>query len=312
MYRFLTAGLCALMLISGAPLALAEGDTQGPEISTITPLEADHLVPQLFHASADDPSGVEACHLMVSSNRDTMVPMTYNEETNVWDGLWVFADDRVANSIRAVCTDTLGNETVGPPRIMTVANVPIDTPDGEAPPVDTTELPDEVDATEWTAEAVIETSPVLIKTVCPGGEDVNHPCRAVYFLDNEGTRHAFPNEKAYFTWYDAFINIHLVTDETMASYSLGRNVRYRPGSSLVKFPSLNTVYTVGAHGMLRAITSEEMAIANYGGNWNHMIDDISEAFFGNYQIGDDILHNDDEYFSTDFSGIASINDNLGF
>ena len=129
----------------------------------------------------------------------------------------------------------------------------------------------------------------LIKTACPGGEGINHPCRAVYYYSAAGTRHAFPNEKAYFTWYEDFDDVEVVNSTLMASLSIGRNITYRPGIKMVKFQTLVTVYVVEQGGVLRPVNSEAAAAALFGANWNQHIDDISDAFFTNYSFGSTVF-----------------------
>ena len=147
-----------------------------------------------------------------------------------------------------------------------------------------------VDVLDLDYETPVEETPVeedpstgqLIKTVCASDAGVNDPCRAVYYYGEDGKRHAFPNEKTYFTWYDDFDAVTEIADSTMSAISLGKNVTYRPGVKMVKFVTVNTVYAVGDGGMLRAVATENVAFDLYGSNWNTQIDDISDAFYGNY------------------------------
>lgn len=294
----------SLLLMSAAPALAA--DTTGPSISAVTPLAAQYFVSQKYTATASDPSGVSQCRLLVSSIYET--PMTYNDATVKWEATYTFEAERTANSIRAVCTDALGNETKGPSKIISVSHVPTEDESNATTGMPAPEA--EIDVTGWMREDIIKESPVLIKTVCPGGEDINHPCRTVYFLDNDGFRHAFPNEKAYFTWYDAFLEIHLVTDATMASYHLAGNVTYHPGKKLVKFPSVPTVYAVARYGELRPIASEPTARELYGDNWAKKVDDVSEAFYGNYNIGEPVASHADFDVDAVVHSVNSINDNI--
>ncbi len=125
----------------------------------------------------------------------------------------------------------------------------------------------------------------LIKTKCTTGAGVNDPCKAIYFLSEDGKRHAFPNEKVYFTWYNNFNGIVEVSPSFMSSRTLGKNVTYHPGTKMVKFQTSPSVYVVEKGGVLRAIGSEQVAAELYGPAWNKQIDDISDAFFGNYTFG---------------------------
>jgi hypothetical protein len=275
-------------------------------IGEVSPLTAQYFIPQMYYASASDADGIASCELVVSTIYRT--PMTYNLSLSRWEVEYTFDTERTANSIRMSCEDDLGNSMLGPTKLIEVSHVPLGSTDGDSTSQPTPEA--EIDATAWSRQQVVDVSPVLIKTVCPGREEVSHPCRTVYFLDNDGYRHAFPNEKTYFTWYESFNGIHLVADSTMASFSLAGNVRYHPGTRMIKFPSVNTVYAVSRFGILRAIGSEDIATGLYGSNWNQQIDDVSEAFFGNYSFGGDINNAIDFDVNFELQSVTSINDNL--
>lgn len=165
--------------------------------------------------------------------------------------------------------------------------------------------------TEATEEATTEAEPDnLIKLVCEGETEVTDPCRAVYFYGSDGKRHAFPNEKVFFTWYEDFDDVIEVTAEFMSDLSLGSNVTYHPGTRMVKFQSVKTVYTVSAQGVLRAIASEDIATDLYGTDWNQQIDDISDAFFGNYDFGEDIESVDDYDVEAEQDSVDGLDDNF--
>ena len=150
----------------------------------------------------------------------------------------------------------------------------------------------------------------LVKLVCEDESDVSDPCRAVYYYATDGKRHAFPNEKVFFTWFDDFDDVVEVSADFLSDLSLGANVTYHPGTKMVKFQSVPTVYAVEARGVLRAIASEEIAKALYGADWNQQIDDISDAFYGHYDFGDDIDSSDD-YDPDDWeSYLVSLDDNF--
>lgn len=136
-------------------------------------------------------------------------------------------------------------------------------------------------------------TPRLIKLACVGAVRADDPCKAVYFLGTDGKRHAFPNEKVYFTWYVNFDGVEIVTPAAMASISLGKNVVYRPGVRMVKFTTLNKVYAVTKGGALRWVTSEDVARSLYGAAWNKKIDDISDVFYLDYTFGADVIATSD-------------------
>ncbi len=109
---------------------------------------------------------------------------------------------------------------------------------------------------------------------------------AVYYYGADSKRYVFPNSQTYFTWYADFSKVKIISSTEMAAIPLGGNVTYRPGTRLVKITSDPNVYAVEPGGTLRWIQSEAVAKSLYGDNWNKRIDDIPDAFFFNYRIGD--------------------------
>ncbi len=108
---------------------------------------------------------------------------------------------------------------------------------------------------------------------------------AVYYYGADGFRYVFPNSKTYFTWYDNFDSVKWLADSDMTQVQIGGNVTYKPGKRMIKINSDPKTYAVGAGGELRHVTSEAVAVALYGSNWNKMIDDVPDGFFPNYNIG---------------------------
>jgi hypothetical protein len=151
----------------------------------------------------------------------------------------------------------------------------------------------------------------LIKLICPGyAVDANHPCKAVYYIGSDGKRHAFPNEKVYFTWYTGFSGVVEVSDSVMATFALGKNVTYRPGVKMVKFATVPQVYAVTRYGVLRWVKTEALANTLYGSSWNLKIDDISDAFFANYSFGADINSISDYNPSAETASVTTVDQNL--
>src|SRR5690348_13210366 len=161
--------------------------------------------------------------------------------------------------------------------------------------------------------APVSAAPVpgsLIKLGCPNGAASDHPCKAVYFYGNDAKRHAFPNDKVYFTWYADFASVQTVTSAFMASLALGPNVTYRPGAKMVKFLTLDKTYAVSLGGELRWVASEEVARALYGMDWNRQIDDIPDVFFTDYRFGADITGAAAYDRSAELAAAATIDDGL--
>lgn len=107
---------------------------------------------------------------------------------------------------------------------------------------------------------------------------------AVYYVGIDNKRHAFPNQKIYFSWFPNFAKVEIISDFELSLYPLGENVLYRPGSRLIKIPDVPEVYAVEPGGRLRNIVSEQAAIALFGTNWSKKVDDIDISFFFDYEI----------------------------
>src|SRR3989344_2027809 len=110
---------------------------------------------------------------------------------------------------------------------------------------------------------------------------------AVYYYHG-GRRFVFVNDKAYKTWYPDFKNIKTISATDLSSVPLGGNITYKPGFKMIKINTDPKVYAVAKGGVLRWIQTEALAVALYGATWNKQIDDVSDAFFTNYTVGDDI------------------------
>ncbi len=150
----------------------------------------------------------------------------------------------------------------------------------------------------------------LIKLSCPAGAAPDHICKAVYFYGHDNRRHAFTNEKVFFTWYSDFSSVQTVSSSFLASIPLGRNATYHPGSKMVKFQTLDKVYAVALGGVLRWIKTENLASLFYGADWNRKIDDISDAFFSDYRFGPDIGIASDYDKTAELAATISIDDDL--
>ena len=112
---------------------------------------------------------------------------------------------------------------------------------------------------------------------------------AVYYCGADGKRYVFPNDRVYFSWYADFRQVLTVTEAKLASVPLGGLVTYRPGTKMVKIESLPNVYAIEKGGTLRWIKTPALATSLYGANWNKKVEDVSDAFFGSYKIGEEIV-----------------------
>jgi len=111
---------------------------------------------------------------------------------------------------------------------------------------------------------------------------------SVYYIDQDLTRHVFPNVHVFKSWYADFDGVISVSDDVISQYPLKGHVPYKPAVRLVKIKTDPRVYAVDDGGVLRWVKTEAVARALYGEQWNQMVDDLSDAFFANYSLGADI------------------------
>ncbi len=134
---------------------------------------------------------------------------------------------------------------------------------------------------------------------------------AVYYYGVDGFRYVFPNSSTYFTWYDDFDTVEFISDAQLGDIPIGGNVTYRPGVKMIKIQSDPKTYFIMLNGMLRHVTSEAIAVSLYGSDWNQMIDDVPDAFFGNYSVDTPIENADDINVTTVTTYSSSINVDKG-
>lgn len=133
---------------------------------------------------------------------------------------------------------------------------------------------------------------------------------AVYYIGADGKRHAFPTSKIYFTWYSDFSAVKVISLENMAQIPLGKSVRYKPGSRMLKFTTVPDTYLVLSGGILRWVKTEEVAKALYGSGWNMFIDDLSDAMFTSYSVGEPINSATEVNLETVKTSSLTISDDL--
>ncbi|MBP9827543.1 hypothetical protein KBC55_00105 [Patescibacteria group bacterium] len=109
---------------------------------------------------------------------------------------------------------------------------------------------------------------------------------AVYFIGEDGKRHAFPIGGIFTSWDYSFDDVITISAEQMASYMIGKNVTVRPGTWLVKLQTDPKTYAVEPGGVLRWVQTEAHARDLFGDDWNKQIFDVSDAFWRNYTLGE--------------------------
>lgn len=123
----------------------------------------------------------------------------------------------------------------------------------------------------------------LIKLPDDGNKETTHD-QTVYYFGSDGKRHAFPMFKVYDSWFVNFYNVKVVSMDTMSQIPLGMSMLVRPGTYLVKSPSIPRVYVVTPGGVLRPLKSEAAAVKHFGKNWASRVVDLPDAFFSAYTV----------------------------
>jgi hypothetical protein len=115
---------------------------------------------------------------------------------------------------------------------------------------------------------------------------------AVYYIAEDGTRRPFINEETYFTYFDSFEEIQIVTDATLSVFNLGAPMLPKSGVVLVKLQSDPKVYAVDAtedgDSALRWVPSEEIAKELYGDAWAQYVVDLPVFLFPRFISGEDM------------------------
>lgn len=141
-------------------------------------------------------------------------------------------------------------------------------------------------------DVIAESENVALPTdVIPGNLVKSESSQSVYYIGQDKKRHAFMNELIYYGYFKDFSNVKTITDDELAQIQLGKNVKVRAGSWLVKIVSDPKVYAVEPGGKLRWVSSEAVAESLYGAEWNKKIIDIDVSYFVDYEIGDPITEN---------------------
>ncbi|WKZ29346.1 MAG: hypothetical protein QY323_01290 [Patescibacteria group bacterium] len=160
----------------------------------------------------------------------------------------------------------------------------------------------------WSVMATVLVAPLKASAAgCTSGSLIKGSLSAVYYCGADMKRYVFTNDKAYFTWYSNFSGVMTISDADLASIQIGGNVTYRPGVKMIKIQSDPKVYAISHGGVLRPIGSEAVASALYGSNWNTQIDDISDAFFTNYTVGNAVNSAGDYDKTAEMSGSQTVN-----
>lgn len=111
---------------------------------------------------------------------------------------------------------------------------------------------------------------------------------AVYLLDKNNTRHAYPTSAIWESYFGKdFSKVEKVSGAEMSAYGLGRNVPFKTGM-LMKIPSVDKVYFVSQNAKISWVTTSDLAKSMYGTDWAKKVKDLPESFFTDYSAGKNI------------------------
>jgi hypothetical protein len=129
------------------------------------------------------------------------------------------------------------------------------------------------------------TAPSILKwsSAIPGWND------AYYWYDTDGARYAFTPSASFQSWFPGEpTGVATATIEELAPIALKGAVPHRPGVRLIQFESSPNVYVVDRFGMLRWVTTEQVALELYDENWKSLVDTLSVADYPLYRFGSPI------------------------
>ncbi len=308
-HRIISAALSALLLAGASP-AFA---MSGPTISTVGyPSNISAGTPATLTATYSSSATVTSCNLYIDSDDKGAMTLAGGRASKDY----TFSVGGVVTAF-VFCRDSNGGMAHGDLTSIFVGGIISSQPAfGGVPPSSyipsspTTSPNQHATSSTPTPSSDAPATGNLIKLTCGQQAASDDPCKAVYYYGTDGKRHAFPNEKAYFTWYANFDSVKEVDAATLGSIPLGKNVTYRPGIRMVKFQTLNNVYAIAKGGVLRWVTTEDVATSLYGTDWNKKIDDISDTFYSNYTFGSDITSANEYAASAEMSAAQTIDQGM--
>lgn len=274
----------SLALLPLAGLLLPAAVFAKPVISGVSPTTATANVAVTLSASVQSSVPIQSCNLYV--DLADVGPMTVVGGVASRSYTFPSGGSRIAF---VFCKDTSAGMAAGANSAIWVEGQIQSQPPLSNPSPNPTPTPTPTPtSTQPPVSVPVSTLRQLIKLECPANATADHPCKAVYYVGADGKRHAYPNSRVFFTWYQNFNGVQTVSQAALNLYPLGRNITYRPAVRMVKFTTLNKVYAVARDGSLRWVKTEDVARALYGADWNTKIDDISDTFFTDYTFGPDI------------------------
>ena len=103
------------------------------------------------------------------------------------------------------------------------------------------------------------------------GDLVKGSFPAVYYITSDNKRLAFPNETTYFSWYENFNDVKIISSTELAALPLAGLVTIRPGGNIVKIGIDPKIYAIAHGGVLRQILTPTLTQTIFGVDWSKKI-----------------------------------------
>jgi len=136
----------------------------------------------------------------------------------------------------------------------------------------------------------IEPTQILPQSVSVGDLVKSQGKAAVYYVGADKKKHYFQNEIVYKTWFNDFTGLKTISEADLSMIADGKPVYMREGTYLVKKTGDPKVYAIEPGGILRWISSEQVARDLYGSKWASRVIDLSSDILGQYSSGEPILY----------------------
>ncbi len=127
---------------------------------------------------------------------------------------------------------------------------------------------------------------------------------AIYYFGEDEQRYVFPSEQVFYSWYENFDTVRVISHDNLTMIPLAGNVTYRPHykgipSRLVKEYYDPNVHVVFPDAYLLAIEDEETARHFFGAFWASLVDDVPDYLMGDYTKLGGVLNADMEFAPLD-------------
>jgi len=256
------------LFIVSAPVQAAEPmliDVVPPTVGTVSPVTFKVNTLVTFIASVTSDHGIDGCRLLVDG-KDAGVMRIVSGQASLNQNF----DTPATRNVQVRCQDMAG--TVG---FSPTAALRAQTPD--APP-------------KGYLPAGFKAG-MLVRLSCLPGEIDDEHCHNVYYVGQDTKRHGFQSDAAYQSWYPDAPQVTAVSLEALASLPLGEPISVKPGVSAVQFLSQPALtYAVSGPLHLRKFADASVAVSALGADWMHKVDILTDAFYGNFVIGEPLTN----------------------